>query len=105
MAPADVPYAFLSRRNTALMPLGLDKLLHRLRDQAGITGIQVSPHTFRHSMAVNFLEAGGDVFRLSRLLGHEDITTTQGYLRAFRARANRDTLSVFDRVRLPPVMP
>jgi integrase/recombinase XerD len=56
----------------------LKVLGHRL----GITGVRMSPHTFRHTFAVTFLRNGGDVYVLSRILGHASITTTAGYLRS-----------------------
>jgi hypothetical protein len=36
------------------------------------------------------------VYKLSRLLGHEDISTTERYLRAFRSRDARNGKSVLD---------
>jgi integrase/recombinase XerD len=40
------------------------------------------PHAFRHAFAVNYIRKGGDIYRLSRILGHTNITTTQLYLRS-----------------------
>lgn len=39
----------------------------------------VTFHTSRHTFAVNLLAYGGDVFTLSKLLGHKRVTTTQIY--------------------------
>lgn len=39
----------------------------------------VTFHTSRHTFAVNILAKGGDVYTLSKLLGHKRITTTQIY--------------------------
>jgi len=39
-----------------------------------------SPHQLRHSFAINWLRCGGDVFLLSRHLGHRKIQTTMIYL-------------------------
>jgi integrase/recombinase XerD len=36
----------------------------------------------RHQFACNYLRQGGDIYRLSRLLGHTAITTTTLYLRS-----------------------
>lgn len=48
--------------------------------QLGIAGPRLSPHTFRHTFATNFLRRGGDIYKLSRIMGHTDIRTTMRYL-------------------------
>lgn len=42
-----------------------------------------SVHSFRHSFAVYGLEAGIDIYTLSKLLGHESISSTEKYLKLF----------------------
>jgi site-specific recombinase XerD len=48
----------------------------------GITGVRCSFHTLRHSFAVNYLRAGGNLYYLQRILGHSSIITTERYLRS-----------------------
>lgn len=48
----------------------------------GITGIRCSLHTCRHTFAVNYLRAGGNLYYLQRILGHSSISTTERYLRS-----------------------
>ena len=48
----------------------------------GITTARVNPHAFRHCFAVTYIRNGGDIYRLSRILGHTSISTTQVYLRS-----------------------
>lgn len=62
----------LSPRSIAIM---LAKVAHR----AGIAGKSVSPHALRRSYATRSLGQTGDVFVVSRLLGHTSIATTQRY--------------------------
>jgi integrase/recombinase XerD len=43
---------------------------------------RVSPHVLRHTSAMLVLQATGDIRKVALWLGHEDIQTTEGYLRA-----------------------
>ena len=59
-----------------------DKLKYPLNHASEKAGIgHIRPHDMRHSFAVNFLNRGGTLEHLQRLLGHSKITTTQRYLR------------------------
>ena len=93
---------FSSRRGP-LTPEGLDRLLYKLRDQAGaehFKGVSVAAHRWRHTHAVKALEAGTDVYILSRQMGHSDVTTTGSYLKALSARQARQLApSVLDSLR------
>lgn len=91
-------HVFLTRALRPLQPEGLDRILYRLRDRAGIEGIRVSAHTFRHTYACRYIEEGGDVYKLSRVLGHTSVSVTEIYLRAFASRDARSGASVFDGV-------
>jgi site-specific recombinase XerD len=75
---------FLSDRGTtageALTRSGLGKIIGRLGAEAKLDAVRCSPHTFRHTMAVTFLRAGGNVFSLKELLGHTTLTMTNKYV-------------------------
>ena len=64
-------------------------MLYRIRGQADIEGVRVSAHTFRHSFARMWLEHGGGVYGLSRLLGQTNVQITEVYLRDFQSRQAR----------------
>jgi integrase/recombinase XerD len=95
-ARADEEHAFLSRAHQPMTINGLYQIIDRLGDWAHITGVRCSPHTFRHTFAMNFLRQGGDIYRLSRLLGHTTIEPTQIYLRSFQQEDARSGASVLD---------
>lgn len=44
---------------------------------------KTSCHTFRHTFAKNWILAGGDIFRLQKILGHSDLTVTKEYVQMF----------------------
>jgi integrase/recombinase XerD len=55
--------------------------LQKLAKAIGIK-TKVHPHAFRHCFAASYVRRGGDIYRLSRILGHTSINTTQIYLRS-----------------------
>ena len=52
---------------------------------------RVTAHTLRHSFATHFLESGGDLFTLQKLLGHTNIRTTIGYIHVQRSNLKKIT--------------
>jgi integrase/recombinase XerD len=48
-------------------------------DKAKVNHPHMGPHILRHSMAVLFLKAGGDVFSLQKMLGHQTLVMTRRY--------------------------
>lgn len=94
---------FINRSGDPLTRSGVARLIADAGDKAGLYDVRVSPHTFRHTFAIMYLKNGGDVYKLSRLLGHSDIKTTEEYLKSFQSReARRDHnhLSPVNRVRV-----
>jgi integrase/recombinase XerC len=64
----------------ALTRWGVAQLIQRLGTAAGVEAVRCSPHTFRHTFAVQFLMQGGNVFALQQLLGHTSLTICQRYV-------------------------
>jgi site-specific recombinase XerD len=60
--------------------MGLLRLIHRLGEAAGIEQVRCSPHSLRHTFAIQFLRNGGNVFSLQQLMGHRSIRQTEKYL-------------------------
>jgi integrase len=57
----------------------------------------ITPHDLRHSFATMMLAHGtnGDIYQVSRMLGHESITTTNRYLHTVNS-VNNNSLSNFE---------
>lgn len=71
---------FLAYQGKAMSTVAVYNLVIEASERVGIKGKRVSPHMFRHYFAVQSIMAGIDVYSLSRLLGHSDVSTTQRYL-------------------------
>ena len=80
---------FLTRDGHPLTKDRLGSIVERYGRKAGITGVRVSPHTFRHTMAVTFLRNGGDVFTLQRILGHSSLEVLRGYVNLAQSDISR----------------
>jgi site-specific recombinase XerD len=80
---------FLTRDGRPLTKDRLEAIVERYGKKAGITGVRVSPHTFRHTMAVTFLRNGGDVFSLQRILGHSSLEVVRGYVNLAQSDISR----------------
>jgi len=59
------------------------------------TGIYFTPHMLRHTFGRLMVEADFDIYKIKEVMGHSNITTTEGYLtvstenikRSFREKA------------------
>jgi integrase/recombinase XerD len=72
-------------------------VIEQLGERTRIRDVRVSPHTFRHTFAVQFLLNGGDIYKLSRLMGHTSVKITERYLQAVSAKqARTENRSVLD---------
>ncbi|HII83141.1 MAG TPA: site-specific integrase, partial [Ferroplasma sp.] len=49
-------------------------------DIGKIAGVKFHPHMARHTYATELLKAGVDIYYVARLLGHEDLSSTEIYL-------------------------
>ncbi len=69
-----------ARAGEAMRRLALLRTVYRWGEAAGIQGARCSPHTFRHSFAIRFLQDGGQVFALQQMMGHASLVVTQRYV-------------------------
>jgi site-specific recombinase XerD len=69
---------FLGLQRRPLTDEGIRQVVRRVAERAGVSGVH--PHKLRHTAAVTFLRAGGDVFALQRILGHSTLAMTRNYV-------------------------
>ncbi|MBI2855028.1 MAG: tyrosine-type recombinase/integrase [Chloroflexi bacterium] len=79
--PNNCDRLFTSEEGKPLTRSGLSHLIGDIGKQANITSTRCSPHTFRHTFAVNFLKNGGQQLDLKELLGHKTLAMIERYIR------------------------
>jgi integrase/recombinase XerD len=72
------PALFLGSRGQRVSRQNAWLILRAVAERAKL-GIEISPHTFRHSFATHLLAGGADVRVVQELLGHSSVATTQIY--------------------------
>ena len=76
---------FLSYRNKPLTIEAVERIVRLCGEKANVNkNIRCSPHTCKHYFAQAQLRNGLDVYSLSRLLGHENVTITKRYLQGLK---------------------
>ncbi len=72
------PALFLGARGARVSRQNAWLIIRAAAERAQL-GIEISPHTFRHSFATHLLAGGADVRVVQELLGHSSVATTQLY--------------------------
>ncbi len=70
---------FLNNRGMKLSRVMVFLILKKITNELGIKK-NISPHTFRHSFATHMIQNGADIISIQKMMGHENITTTEKYL-------------------------
>jgi len=71
-------------------PISVRGIQKRIEYYAKKTGLKVSCHRLRHTMATQLLNAEAEVETIQDLLGHNWITTTQRYCKVSNLKVQRD---------------
>lgn len=77
---------FLNRRGSRLTRQGFWLIMRECAQRAGVHG-PLTPHSLRHSFALQHLDGGATLRDLKELLGHVNISTTQIYALTARGEA------------------
>lgn len=72
------PALFLGARGDRVSRQNAWLIIRAAAERANL-GLEISPHTFRHSFATHLLAGGADVRVVQELLGHSSVATTQIY--------------------------
>jgi integrase/recombinase XerC len=78
----DFPLVFCTLQGSQLSKRNLLRDFKELCTVLGISGVRCSFHTLRHTFSVGYLRNGGNLFYLSKILGHTSVKTTERYLQS-----------------------
>ena len=70
---------FINNRGKKLTRIMIYTILNSIAQEIGIKK-KVSPHVLRHSFATHLIENGADIISIQKMMGHENIVTTEKYL-------------------------
>jgi integrase/recombinase XerD len=94
---ADPSAVFVNVRGGRLTRQSVFEIVRRYGRRVGL---ELHPHTLRHSFATHMLEGGADLRVLQEMLGHADIATTQVYTHVDRRHIREEYLSTHPRAGL-----
>lgn len=71
----ETDYLFCTNNGKPLQVTNFETNVRKYTDRVGLKNIH--PHVFRNNFAKRFLMNGGDIYALSRILGHSSVTVTE----------------------------
>lgn len=81
-------YLFCNKYSGKLTDNALENSIRKYNLRHGVN--KTSIHLFRHTFAKKWILAGGDIFRLQKLLGHSSMDIVRNYVNMFRDGLNID---------------
>lgn len=79
----DHDFLFINIDNTPIKKRTIQEIISEIGVAAGVTGVRVSPHTFRNTMAKMYVMNGGDPLSLQIILGHATLDMVRTYVNLF----------------------
>ena len=79
-------------------PLSVRGIQKRMELYAKASGLKVSCHHLRHTMATQLLNADAELVTIQDLLGHDRIKTTQRYCKICNLKVQKDYFNAMDKV-------
>ena len=79
-------------------PISVRGIQKRMEYYAKKTGLKISCHHLRHTMATQLLNADAQVESIQDLLGHNWITTTERYCKVSNMKVKRDYFNAMARI-------
>lgn len=71
---------FTNEKGMPISRFTIYRIVRRCMDKAGIVGPKRGPHCLRHSLGMNYVINGGDLYSLKQIMRHRKITTTEKYV-------------------------
>jgi site-specific recombinase XerD len=79
-------------------PISVRGIQKRMEYYAKKTGLKISCHHLRHTMATQLLNADAQVESIQDLLGHNWITTTERYCKVSNVKVKRDYFNAMEKI-------
>ena len=79
-------------------PISVRGIQKRMEYYAKKTGLKISCHHLRHTMATQMLNADAEVASIQDLLGHSWISTTERYCKVSNTKVKRDYFNAMDKI-------
>lgn len=96
-APAGLVFHRFDRVKRKAVPFTtFNRSWQAIRRRAGLKDVRF--HDLRHTFGSWWVQAGGDLYPLMQVMGHDDLTTTQRYAHLDSEAAHRSAAKVFEHI-------
>lgn len=93
----NIPALFISREGNRLSVRAIQDFVKNVGKKAGVEK-NIHPHLFRHGNAMLLLDNGMPLDEIQKVLGHENIATTQIYAQTSMKRVKENVDNIFDKI-------